>query len=110
MSIKEVAIQFINEVYISLRYSLKDITIFPGKNLVHSLVIAASITVLAWLVYLFKYYNFINPIGATLGTVILGVIYYIGERGENGKVRDVSSDGDCSGVVREREQETGSED
>ena len=104
MKWKEYLIKFINEVYISLRHSLKDITIFPGTNLYPSLLFAIVIFVVSVLTRLIGSYNFINPIGAGVGTLILGIIYYVGERREHAEVGNVSGNGNNIGVVGEWEQ------
>lgn len=80
---KEVVSEFLDEIYLSLKYSLRDITLFPGDNLIYSFKIAAGITVISALCALLDLPRFVEWKGALLGTVILGVLILIGRRRDN---------------------------
>lgn len=91
---KEVLSDFLEEIYLSLKYSLRDITLFPGDNLIDALKITAGITAVSGLCALLGLPKFVDWRGALLGTIILALLIFIGRRrdsetsGENGTCND----------------------
>ena len=53
----------VDELYLSLKYSFKDITVFPGEGLRIPLIISASITMVSLVCWLFDILRFTHWIG-----------------------------------------------
>lgn len=68
----------IEEFYKSMRFALKDLTIFPGSNLKDILKFAIIIAVISTLAFFFTPIAFLHPIGAWLGVGVLAIAYFIG--------------------------------
>lgn len=89
-------------LYESLRYSVKDITIFPGDNLFNVFRWAVVVSLISTLVDVFGISkNFLDWRGAWIGTGILLLIYILTLR--EGSVTDGKDNND--GVSSESEED-----
>lgn len=71
-------------LYESLRYSLKDIAIFPGSNLLGVLKYAVIVSIISTVTHFFELsITFLDWRGAWLGTTVLLVIYLLTFREES---------------------------
>lgn len=99
----------IDEIYKSIRFALKDMIIFPGKNLKNVLHYSIMISVISTICHFFTPITFLNYIGAWLGVLVLTLAYFIG--GAKDVNRETDFDGPLEDNVRDDVlQEAGSSD
>lgn len=95
-------LEFLDEIYISLKYSLRDITVLPGDNLLEALYMALGITLISVLCQLLGIPALLSWQGGLFGSSILGILVLFGRRsnralfGSNGD-SDVRSGVDSGG-------------
>lgn len=70
----------IDEVYISLKYSLKDITLIPSGRLVDITKVAVVLTAISLIEELFNIPAFLDWRGCIFGLLILIILTTIGRR------------------------------
>lgn len=97
----------VDEIYLSLKYSFKDITVFPGELLKVPFFISLGITFVSLICWLFNIVRFTNWIGAFVGTIILGILYYVGKEDKDGESESIRDSEDSFGDTSGREESTG---
>lgn len=88
----------IDEIYKSIRFAMKDMIIFPGKNLRNVLEYSILIAVISTICEFLTPLTFLNYIGAWIGVIVLTVAYFIGgAKDVNGKINSNGSSEDNVG-------------
>lgn len=99
----------VDEIYLSLKYSFKDITVFPGEPLKVPLIVASSVTFVSLVCWLFNWIRFTHWVGSLVGTLILAILYYVGKEEGNGKSKSIRSDEGDVELSAGREESASSE-
>jgi len=88
--VKELVIETLDEIYLAIKYSFRDITVFPGEHLKNPFFISLGITIVSLICWLFGIFRMTDWIGGVVATIILGLLYYLGKEVHHDKPRDTS--------------------
>lgn len=73
----------INKFYENMRYATRDMSLFPGTNLLSTLKWCIILTIVNSICYVFNIYVFVHPVSPLLSSIFLGILVFISMKGDN---------------------------
>lgn len=95
---KDMIDNLLNDLYTCLKYSLRDIILFPSDNTLDLIQYASAISIFSLVSYWLHFPTLLDWRGCFLGTAILGILHVIGRRSDYALSRD---DGDIKDSIRD---------